>query len=352
MKLAWKEIVFYKFKYILIMLIILLLASMVLFISGLAQGLGCENISMLDNMNAEKYVVQDMKEPVIEKSALKPDEKKDIENVVNAEPFQIGMQSMKSENSNDLDIMLINPGKDFKPALSEGHYPKADNEVVINKKLTADGVKKGDTVTFKNGDKDYKVVGLLEDTMYSHTSAVMTTGDTFEKLVPKAATFYPLKDVSKADEKKINDINGAKVVTEKDLTDNIPSYNAEQAPLTMMIVSLYVISAIVLSAFFYVMTIQKISEIGILKAIGIKTRHLLSSLVFQILLVTMISVVVSLLIISGLGMIMPVSMPFHLTAGNMLLVVGVFVVVAIIGAALSFIKLVKVNPIEAIGGEG
>src|SRR5699024_10123175 len=111
--------------------------------------------SMLDNMNAEKYVVQDMKEPVIEKSALKPDEKKDIENVVNAEPFQIGMQSMKSENSNDLDIMLINPDKDFKPALSEGHYPKADNEVVINKKLTADGVKKGDTVTFKNGDKDY-----------------------------------------------------------------------------------------------------------------------------------------------------------------------------------------------------
>ncbi|WP_213406230.1 ABC transporter permease [Staphylococcus pasteuri] len=350
MKLAWNEIKFYKLRYILIMLIIVLLSMMVLFISGLAQGLGRENVSLFSQLKSKHYIIQDMKAPQIEKSQLTKKQQSKVENIINTKPLKMKQQTLNVKGENNEDVLAIDSSLQHKFKLSKGHYPKNDNQIVVNEKLTGKGINIGDQVQFKNQEKAYKVTGFLKDAMYSHSSIVMMNQQGFSDIKGQYATFYPINKLSKHEQQQLKDITGIQVTDENELKDNIASYKAEQAPLNMMIVSLFVISAIVLSAFFYVMTIQKVSEIGILKAIGIKTRHLLKSLTSQILMITLLSVLISVAMIISVSFIIPVTMPYHLAYANYILVIVIFILVACIGSLLSFIKVVKIDPLDAIGG--
>ncbi|MCD8826975.1 ABC transporter permease [Staphylococcus gallinarum] len=348
MKLAWKEMKYYKFRYILIMFIILLLATMVLFISGLAQGLARENVSLLDNMKAQKFVMEDNKKPQLEQSNIQHHKQQEIEQVTNQQPLQLASQTLKL-NDDEETVTMINLLEQDKPQLIKGSYPTKNNEIAINEKLKAQGLTIGDQVQLKSGTK-LKVTGEINDTMYAHSSVVVISNQGFNKLNTKTSTVYPLINISKKDQQALEKISGIAINDKADVKNAIPSYQAEQSPLNMMVISLFVISAIVLTAFFYVMTIQKTAEIGILKAIGISTRHLINALLVQIIGTTMVSTIVAIGIILLLSTIMPVTMPFHITLLNLLLVFSVFIVVAVIGALLSLIKLFNVDPIEAIGG--
>lgn len=349
MNLAWKEMRFYKFRYALIMLIIFLLGIMVLFISGLAQGLARENVSFLDNMNARYFITEDMKETKIESSHLTKEQQTQIEDVVHQHPTTLGPQTLKLQHQ-DQDVLTFTTSSKLRPKLETGSYPHNNNEIVINEKLTGEHIKVGDKVSFKGHDQQFKVSGIIEDTMYAHSSMILMNKEGFNQINQQVSTFYPITDLNKQQLDKVNSLKDVKVSTQSELTDNIASYKAEQLPLNLMIASLFIITAIVLSAFFYVMTIQKISQIGILKAIGIKTRHLLSSLVLQIVMTTLIGVFLAILLIEVLQLLMPVSMPFYLNSTNIVMMIVIFLIVGFIGTILSFIKILKIDPIEAIGG--
>lgn len=350
MKLALQELKYYKFKYLLVTLILFLLAFLVLFISGLAQGLAKENISGIEKWNKSEYVISSDSDNNLGQSVMSEDKESEVQGVVKGDTIKTAMNKI-DVNGGKTDVMFTQLSENIEPKPSEGSLPNNGNEVLLNKKMQADGFEIGDKVKISDEDKTFKVVGFANDIMFSHTSMAYINKEAMDDMESGHISVIGYNNLTDNQKNEINDIGDVKVISESDMFDAIPSYNAEQQPLNLMIVFLFVISAIVITAFFYVMTIQKTSQFGILKAIGTKNTKLISSLVMQILFITIIGVVIAIGVILIINSFLPVSMPFFINPNLMALMTAMFIVVSLIGAVLSLIKVMKIEPLEAIGGE-
>ncbi|WP_054710332.1 ABC transporter permease [Bacillus sp. JCM 19041] len=98
------------------------------------------------------------------------------------------------------------------------------------------------------------------------------------------------------------------------------------------------------------MTIQKLTQFGILKAIGAKSKELAKAVFLQIVILSAVSVGLGIGATLLIGNLLPEGMPFHLDAELIGLLAALFIVVAVLGSLLSLVKVMKVDPLEAIGG--
>ncbi|GAA3733048.1 ABC transporter permease [Salinicoccus jeotgali] len=348
MKLALKELKFYKFKYIMVTAILFLLAFLVLFVSALAQGLARENISGIDALNSEYFVMEEDVENDLMRSGLSEDQINGVQETTSADPLQLSMQKIESGDS-EISLLIAATDESKEPAVKEGRFPESQSELLLNEKLKAEGFSVGDDVTLTN-EQTYEVSGFAEDIMFAHNSMAFVTPEAINDLESRTAALI-ISESSEAERQTIDDAPGVAVVSASELKNAVPSYQAEQQPLNLMIVFLFVISAIVLAAFFYVITIQKTSQFGILKAIGTSSRTLAVSILIQVILITLTGVVLSLITISLIGMVIPIDMPFYLNTNLMALVSVLFLVVAFIGAGLSLVRVIRIDPLEAISSE-
>ncbi len=350
MKLALKELKFYKFKYVLVTLILFLLAFLVLFISALAQGLAKENVSGVESWNQGHFIISEGADDSLTQSEIS-EQMNQIEAVTkDGHKIEFSRNSLSAPESN-IDVVLTNTDENIVPQADEGRLPETPEEILLNYKLTDEGYEVGDTVELKDSDVSYEITGFTEDIMYAHTSMAYVTGEGMDRLEHSSIAAVALPENIDGISDDINNIEDIKIVSEDEIKNAIPSYQAEQQPLTLMIVFLFIISAIVLSAFFYVITIQKSSQLGILKAIGTKTGALVKTIMIQVVFITLIGVVLAVGVMFALNTMIPVSMPFYLNTSLMVIVSGLFLAVAFLGAILSLVRIVKIDPLDAIGGE-
>jgi putative ABC transport system permease protein len=366
MFLALNEIKHSRLRYILIGSIMMLMASLVLILSGLANGLAADNASAMMNMKADYLVFQNDSRFTLSRSALPVatlNEIKGVNGVKAAAP--IGQLSVTMELANgaklDTTILAINSDSFLTPKVSEGQGLQPGQNgggVVIDYTAKKQGVKLGDTLKVLPSGQILKVIGFTSGQRYGHLPVIFMDIPAWQAIkfaTPEARQEFPdavsafAVQMDSAAANQLKSRGDLEVATRQEAISKLPGYSEESGTLNMILVFLLLISALIMAAFFYVITLQKLNQFGILKVLGAKTRYLAREMLAQVLFITLAGVIVGAALTFLLASVLPANIPFNLEGGLVVFYSAVLVGVALLGTLLSLFKVAKVDPLIAIG---
>jgi len=372
MYLAIREMRYAKGRYALIATIMVLVSFLVLFVTGLAQGLAYDNAASVKNMAATHFVLEQDSNHRFTRSQVDQDQLNQARSVVgqeNAEPLGVKMTTVSPTGDTkkiDVTLFMVNPEGWLAPTVTEGSpiTDQTKGQVVVDHKLSESGVTIGTVLVDQASGTEWTVGGFVQNESFSHSPVVFLNEQEWLALQGSSRTSQGSVDTNanapiynaiaiKEGSDQVDRMSAAmpntEVITKSDAVSAIPGYKEEQGSLLMMIAFLYVISAFVLAVFFYVITIQKTSQFGILKAIGTRNGYLAGSVSLQVLVLSVGSLVISVLLVRLFESILPASMPFQLSFSTLALTCVLFILMSVAGSLFSVWKVTKIDALDAIG---
>ncbi|MBJ8031840.1 ABC transporter permease [Bacillus cereus group sp. N21] len=352
MFLALRELKQSKFKYGLIGLMMVLLSFLVLVISGLANGLAYNTVSSIQNMDAQKFVLANDAENSLLRSQIKKEDVDDVVKQVGAKdavPFHVKVSTYeKKDSSKKVDIAIFASEREtfLEPNIVKGNaLGTAQNEMIADESIKEKGIDIGDMIIDPVSKKEFKIAGFTKGQKFSHTPVVYVNQDVWGEIAQPNQ-----KDYNAIALRTDKEVKNAHVIEKNEVLQSIPGHKGQQNSLTMIIAFLLVIATLLIGVFFYVITLQKTQQLGVLKAIGTKNSYLANSLVVQALFLSVVAMAISIVLVEGLQRILPESMPFLLTTTMIGQYAGIFIVISILGTLISLYQVLKVDALEAIGG--
>ncbi|WP_280417449.1 ABC transporter permease [Nocardia carnea] len=340
--------------------VIVLITLLVGLLSGLTAGLGRQNISAITSLPADLIVFsapgegQDVSFTGSSVTAGQWQEWAGAPGVEAAEPLGITTTRAAAAGAGSAGVSVfgVRPGSGLAP---EGGSID-DGSVVLSTPAASDlGVGAGDFVTVAG--QRLRVAAVQGDAYFSHTPVVWASLDLWREIAPPAesgvepaASVVAVKTASGTDVAAVDESAGTKTVGVGDSLSAIGSYTSENGSLQLMRGFLFVISALVVGAFFTVWTVQRSGDIAVLKALGATTAGLLVDALAQAVVLLVGGTLLGTALAAGLGVFIAGSaVPFHLTAATVLVPAAVMVLVGAVGAAVSVRRITSVDPLTALG---
>ena len=374
MFLAVRELRFARARFGLMGAVIVLIAILMVLLSGLSQGLVKDGVSGLQAAPVDAFSFE---EGVQEDSAFtrsvvpiaKAREWREQPGVVDAAPYGLALVNGANQEGAQVDLALIGvePGSFVAPEIAEGDGIVDVTSVVLSATTADDGIEIGDVITLERTGTELTVTGFVDGQhTFGHVDMAYVDLATWQRanaglgpdaeldaepaaqVTAIAVAFGETPDAATLE--AIDEDLGMTTLTQREAYGASPGYTAETSTLLLIQVFLYAICALVAGAFFTVLTIHRKSEIAVKRAMGASTGYLLRDGLGQALLLLLASVGggVALGVAAGFGL-QSTPMPFVLGAGPIVLAAVLLVVLGLVGAAVAIVRITRVDPLTALG---
>lgn len=377
--LAFKEIWRNRGRFLLFSLVIALITLLILFIAALGEGLGAGNREYLEKLNADLIVYQDTADLSIASSRIDCAIRNAVRSVEGVQDLgPIGFASVTIPQADDgepLDVSFIGvePGKPGQPPPLEGRglVRRSANEAIIDRMVAqVTGLKVGDrfaVVSPQGGEEEtysLTVVGITDSRMYAIQPSIIAPIVTWDQIRPKASPSpgaaepgcnvlaVQLKNPSQLEamsqrlETQVGDIEA---VDRQTAYENTPGYSAQQTTLNTQNGFALLIGLLVIGGFFQIQTLQKIPQIGMLKAIGTPNGVIAISSLIQIVLINVVGIFIGALVTFGLSLVFPPGIPLVFEPSSAAMALGSILVIGPLGGLVSVRLSLRVEPLIALG---
>jgi putative ABC transport system permease protein len=375
--LALKEVWRNRGRFLLVSMVIALITLLVLFIAALGEGLGTNNREYISQLHGELVVFLEKSDFIINASRLDDNTLRAIRRVDGVEaagPLSVGNTAILQPEDKVLKVSLLGVEADSPAApeiISGRSFLTAQaREVIIDQRvIQRSNIKVGDLITIRStqGTKDQffelTVVGISRGQAFLFQPSIFVPPYVWERVRPKSEAeinnltpainviVVKLKDPTaiKQMEKKLADSVQNIAATDIQTTiNNVPGYSAQQGTVQTQGFFTLLIGVLVIGGFFQIQILQKVPQIGVLKAIGASNLVVGASAIIQITLITIIGVAIGggLTYLFSLGF--PPTVPITFNGQSSALAILALLSIGPLGGLVSVFYAVRIEPLKAL----
>lgn len=376
--LAFKEIMRSKGRYLLISGIVALITTLVLFIAALAEGLGAGNREYIQKLDAELLVYQSNVDLSIAASRLGRSKLAQIRRFEGVDAVgQIAASNTTIVLGNgrepvDVALLGVEPGQPGEPPVLQGRQlgrARAGEAIIDKRVVDLTGLGVGDMLTIKSiqgtEEKFFNLVvaGVTDGRGFGLQPTMIVPYLTWDRVRPQSGAEINGEFVSNLIAVRLVDparwqemaallesqVPDIQVTDRRTAYEATPGYTAQQSTLDTQRYFTFFIGILVVGGFFQIQTLQKVAQIGMLKAIGTSTWTIGMAAIAQIVLVNAVGVAVGVAGSLLLSLSFPPTLPIIFTGDAVASAVAALLIIGPMGGLVSVVLLLRVEPLTALG---